>query len=650
MTKAGFLEVPLRPLCTFARSEGTLAVYGLLSKGQAIFKVLPYCFTHKRPYRISLGWNGSLLHIAQYATSLITDLYNAPSSVRSRSCPAPSPLLTMPSTLASIPPSYRPVPTRRVSRPGIKLELPLQPSVAAALPLAFADPQAYLLIAASELASAAFCNSLSPHLRAALSSAVSLFLSQSLRSPQTSTWLSGLAAQWTPAAIGRFSPSSQKRLAARGLLTFTGPVSVTDLAPSCVSSARDLAALLTLLPQHSAVEPPPSHTITIAASSRTPVSSTRTTPTTPPPKWRPSVLSHWSVNHPVAGDIHHDDARFSWHLERLARSLPAATLAGGTVTWSTLVRTAGNSPQSPALQAIRSLDDALTSAARLTVEDELAAIAASVSRATRDTHRTAMQIRMRFGFDGASRSLDDIASAYDLTRQTISKQVILCKALCPSHTHAPKLRSLVASVDAHAGRPLVVLESLFRDLLGPSQSLDGALDFAGEFLGLWPSNPIYRSSPRSYTPASKFVGHACAARSHLVLKSLLQLGRKYGLFSSEVALASASSSSSTQINLQDLHDAIATSPQFIFLDRAHEWIFWSHPRNPLASAIRNATEVDNNVSAVPQPLVPVVEFRSEQGSTNTAPSDDVLRAVAPLLASISSSTSQRQPTQIPAHF
>lgn len=495
--------------------------------------------------------------------------------------------LTSPSARRSPTQRSRPTPSARVSRSYPELELPLPPHLAALLPLVFIQRDPHLRIVAADLHSPTLCASLPRHTGPAISRHLRWYMERMLDGSVDFAWLSGLELHWRPHLLPVFTPSAQRRLRAMGLLDTSTTLSPIDLVGKTITNVHDLTALLGMLTPG----PTPTHasaTLDLDLQADIPTDRKRLTsrpfPLEAREKWRPDPLTPVTFVFSDQISIHHTDGRFAWLVHLLATNAPAALIPPGApiVQFTDISDRFGN----PALASVaHALRDAVQSAAAMTVQDEISDIAFRISRATRNRSRTTSQITLRYGCDGTTRSLDDVAELFKITRQSIFRQISIARSLCSKSDFAPALRRLAAALDENAGRPVEAVERALRPLLGPNQSLLGALQFAKDFFGISPSTPLYSARTAGSTALRKYVGKAAAHRNVGLVDALRERFVATGLCYTVDALAAVDPSSTTASSTGALLDAVNADPTIAWLGPDRRWLVWLHLDSPLVRAL-----------------------------------------------------------------
>lgn len=540
-----------------------------------------------------------------------------------------------------------------MSRSYTELAFPWPAAVARAIPFAFVDLQRNIEIHAADLSSAEFCAALDADVRASITRSFERRLEEVLADLPKHPWVADLVFLWTPDRIAHFSSAAQKRLAAAGLLAFEGPVQATKLLPSCVRTVADLVALLEVLQEPAAARSLPAlERLSIGTSlpSARKRIQTNAQKLVAPQKWRPDPTSPLTLSFAGGVDIHHDDPRFSWWIHLLVSSAPPSVEIRRTLPAEAFLD-AVEQDAAPHLAAVaRSLRAGVAAAVAVTVQQEVEDIALAVGRACRDRARTATQISHRYGVDGKVRSLEDCASIYGVSRQTIFMQIQLSRALCPKSAFAPALRSVVTAVERNAGRPLDVVESELRQVLGPTISLTGALQFADDFLGLRPATHVHRMdiALEEFRPPGathrRFVGPSAANRAHSLVWELQARLRASGFALVNDVLAASWSTESREppATRQQLDDALASSRSIEWLDADQQWLVWNGDASPVVQALRQLVTI-----AHPYPLtldVASMALRAFLDASSAAvhPPAATLRAAIPDLLAAAGATMRRE--------
>lgn len=488
------------------------------------------------------------------------------------------------------------------------------------------------------------------HTRQAISRHLRVYLERLLDGSLDSAWLSGLEVHWQPHLLPVFTPSAQRRLRAMGLLDTTATLSPGDLVGKTITNVHDLSALLGILSPAQPAHQQPS-ALELDLQAQLPLGRKRLQakpfPLEAPEKWRPDPLAPVTFAFSDQIAVHHTDGRFAWLIHLLAKHGPSPLFPPGdpVVQFSDI----SDRFSSPALAAVaHALRAAVHAAASMSVQDEIADIASRISRATRNRSRTASQIALRYGSDGTSRSLDDLADLFGITRQAVYKQITIARSLCSKSDFAPALRRLAAAVDDQAGRAIEVVERDLRRLLGPTQSLVGALQFAKDFFGIVPATPLYSARPAGSRTLRKYVGEAAAHRNVCVLDALRDRFSQDGLCYGSDAIPAVASSSDAASSSATLVDAVSADPSIAWLGPDRRWLLWLHLDSPLVRALLQIAHV-----AHPRPVSIAAAANGLRGLLDLNPSSvqppiELLRAAVVLLAPTAGLSLQPESIFLPA--
>lgn len=491
-----------------------------------------------------------------------------------------------------------------------------------------------LRIAAADLQSAALCASLPMHTGRAIARHLRAYLERMLDGAVNFTWLSGLQLQWEPHLLPVFTPSAQRRLRAIGLLDTAATLSPIDLVGKTLTNVHDLTAMLGML---SPGPSPHQQSSPLELDLQAPLPLPRKRlqakpfPLEASEKWRPDPLTPVTFVFSEHIRVAHTDARFAWLIHLLAKHAPSALVPPGApvIHFPDICDRFG----SPTLSAVAyALRDAVHSAAAMTVQEEISDVATRISRATRNRSRTTSQLTLRYGSDGTPRSLNDVAELFGITRQSIFNQLNIARSLCSKGDYVPALRRLADAVDERTGRTIESVERDLRPLLGPTQSLVGALQFAKDFFGIVPSTPLYSARPAGSPALRKYVGEAAALSSVGVLAALRDRFNSEGLCYVSDALASIHPGPDSPSATDALFDAVSADPSVVWLGPDRRWLLWLHPQSPLILTLLQVTHV-----AHPHPLsfadaADALRALLDRTSAPVQPSTELLRAAVPLLS------------------
>lgn len=419
-----------------------------------------------------------------------------------------------------------------------------------------------------------------------------MFLERVLDRSVTSDWISTLRVHWQPHMLSAFSSSAQRRLRKLGLLEEHAPFSPADLVGNAVTSVNDLTVLLCLATQSEQTTPHSDPFVIKLAS--TPVHQRKRAQAKPielhaPQKWRPDPFTPFALVFDGGVRINHTDSRYSWWIHLLLRHGPAHS-HGNEIPAETFLQSCRDHDER-LIPLASNLLRSVNAARSMTVQEEIEDFAAIISRANRNRSATASMITMRFGCDGTFRSLDDCASAFGVTRQAIFNSIATARSLCSSTDYCPALRSLVRSVDELSGRSLAAAQDELRPLLGSSQSLQGALHFAKEFLGLSPRTTVYSATPSGSRSRARFLGKDSAKRSLALFAPIRSAIVTSGLAYTADAISALSPGSADSVGLHELQDAIAHDPSIVFLGHERRWLVWTDPQSPLLQALLQVCHV-----------------------------------------------------------
>lgn len=448
------------------------------------------------------------------------------------------------------------------------------------------------------------------------------------------TWLSGLELHWQPHLMSLFSPTAQRRLRAIGLLDTAATLSPFDLLGKSITNVHDLTVLLGVLtprPTRQYFSPP----LELDLQSQVLLSDERLQyrpfPLEASEKWRPDPLTPVTFVFSPEISIHHTDGRFAWLIHLLATHAPATLVPPGApfVHFPDIDDGFG----SPALASVaHALRHAVHSAADMNVQEEINDIASRVSRATRNRSRTTTQICLRYGSDGTPRSLDDVAELFAISRQSVFTQINIARSLCSKSDFAPALRRLAQALDAHAGRPIDAVEHDLRPLLGPTQRLVPALQFAKDFFGIVPTTPLYSALPPGARTLRKYLGEAAAHTNRGVIAALRDRFRSDGLCYAADAIAAVPPGSNHASPSSALLDAVTHDPSIVWLGPDQRWLLFVNPVSPLVRGLVQIAHVAHPHPVSIASAADGLRVLLDRNPASVQPSIELLRDAVRLLA------------------
>lgn len=363
-----------------------------------------------------------------------------------------------------------------------KLDLPIPASAAPSMPLIVVDAFTASSHTIAQLADPPLCAALPPELRKRIAVAITRHLVAVLEGAAPN-WFTRLRVVLSPERMAGFTVPTQARLRAAGVPASSARAPLVPLVASGIRTVPDLVCLLAMA---APLRPWRSSDWETVQTQRVTFHASRSTLSlSPPQRWRapPTSRAYRFANNAVVYD---DDVRLAWWLHQIEAHAPAPGLAsppGGVVDGEACLAFAEQRGSDALVSIVRAARAVLLNAPTMTVGEEIASISSAAGRVLRDAGRGSALLALRYGAAGHAASLAYCAEVFGVSRETVSQQLRLCRSVCTTRTYAPATRALHGLVASHGSVSCSPARAVAR-LLGPDQSVDGALLFAYEVLGL----------------------------------------------------------------------------------------------------------------------------------------------------------------------
>ncbi len=530
--------------------------------------------------------------------------------------------------------STLPRPSLRVSRSYAELELPLPIALATTLPVVFVEPESSMQIYARDLSSSIFCAALPGPITDSIPRYISFYLTRVLDGAENTEWLSLLVVPWRPYFLTLFSISAQRKMRAEGLTALEQDLPLLSLVNSCIRKVADFHALLAISERRGTFEEG-SVPVQITLNEKLPFIrkrvQRRVVALEAPQKWRADPHNPFCLEYADGTKIEHTDPRYGWWIHLLANSIPQEGPLKRQLAAEEFLATCERDLPKPYKSISVTFRASVAAAEQMTVEQEISDLVAILGRATRDRSRTAEQLRLRFGTNGKLHSFGDLANVFGIARSQVSKQIELARNICPRNAYAPALRALVALIDTKPSRQIDASAAELRQLLGPNQSLEGALQFAREFLQL-PTRDVFRATPLGASTYDSFLDKEAALQTSAIMSKLNASTAQFGVAYADDLVCHRPNFRPTDNDRGYLEDAIANDATLDWLSSDQRWILWNTAQSPLAKALAQAMHV-----AYPHPLpvddaANVLRATLDLGLSAVQPDLNTLRAAVNRLA------------------
>jgi hypothetical protein len=452
------------------------------------------------------------------------------------------------------------------------LALPMSSELAAALEFAIDCPSASLQLQPHDLADPLLCESLGHHQRRGIAKALLRELARRLRDSDYKTHWLNREILWSLNMLDKLRGHGKRALRRAGCTKIFGMQRLSGLVTVPGLDPLSLAALL----RFSVPTAPSNSSSTVVVtredcsrSKRSDASNNiRVERTVPPRIVKLSTGLKMSTH----------DPRFGQQLQLVLEGQPnALEKLRPTIRLDAAEAHCELSNGSTGLHA---LTHALQAASRMTVADELRALATAGASNTREPARTTDMVCMRYGTNTRAHSLAEVAMAFGSTKQSVAVLIQRCISPPDVPVYAPALRQLLASVDAQRGRPVAVVEHELRPQLGASQSLSGALAFAKEFLGLTVDRTTAtktfakKSSPVTMLNADNIVATAIA-------KEINRSIRLTGFAVVSSICHAVSQARKVFVSQRQYEDLVEATPTLLWVHREHGVATSAGANNPL---------------------------------------------------------------------
>jgi hypothetical protein len=211
----------------------------------------------------------------------------------------------------------------------------------------------------------------------------------------------------------------------------------------------------------------------------------------------------------------------------------------------------------------------------------------ALSRLSRNRARAATILKARYGVGQPAESLEQVGHAFGLTRQGVLKSVGVSRQLCPQDTYVPALREMMSRLNAHRPGTYSTAESDLRELLGPGQSLEGAIRFSEDFLDLSSTHQVtakFGLVSKERVPIKRIgngltvLGNAPNDRFKGLLRVSRIIARRAGACHWSDAVEAANNESASVCTRVDFHELVSELPTTHLLDESMDWIWFPDAR------------------------------------------------------------------------
>lgn len=458
-------------------------------------------------------------------------------------------------------PKQRDVPARAtVPRPA-PLTLPLPHTLANALPWTLSVMPAGLAVTAADLADPGFAGALNAQEATAVVSELQARLKEALRRGEPPLALQTTPVHWARASLDFFTARSRAQLIKTGWGRSRAcrETALASLLPAI--GADDVGLLRLLLAEdRRATRPSDPAQAQIAEPARLQHSEI-------PQAWRATSPQRW-VELSDGARIGTGDVRFGWWLSQVLAA-PGCERSERLAELGDVDRARWTADQRHAHERLVA---GLAAADGLSVADEIAAIAAAAMRSTRNVARSVRLVMLRYGADGLARSLDEVSAAMGegLTRQAIHVTLKLGIERCGAGAHAPAIRRLIDRLAPTGAGDYALKEQALRDGLGPTQALDGAVNFARDFLGVKTAWRVVSSHSRG-NGVTTWQAHR-SPKLDRILQCCHRLARQNGAVHWSSVSALVSCAEGGWVDRRDFDDAVQGHVLLHWLDREHGWV------------------------------------------------------------------------------